>query len=87
VSAYESVCVGCPLGCPLVSDHILPTHRASAARQFPTATKTIPTCGPDHGQAGGHSIGPWPLAASQQSQLSPFRSCRIARVAPAQSYA
>jgi hypothetical protein len=24
VSACKSVCVGCPLGCPLVFDHILP---------------------------------------------------------------
>ena len=53
MSAHGSGCDGCLPGCPLVFDHILPTHPTSVARQFPAATKTIPTCGSDHGQASG----------------------------------
>src|SRR5215470_19288405 len=34
VSACKSVRVGCPLGCPLVSDRILLTQPASVAQQF-----------------------------------------------------
>jgi len=46
VSACKSVRVGCPLGCPLVPDRILPTHPASLTQQFQTATKTIARDGP-----------------------------------------
>jgi hypothetical protein len=43
VSARKPVSVGCPLGCPPVSDHIMSAHPASVARQFQSATITIPT--------------------------------------------
>jgi hypothetical protein len=65
VSAHKSVCDGCPPGCPPVSGHILPARPANLARQFPTTTKTIPTGGPDRGQASGSQHRP--LASGCQS--------------------
>jgi hypothetical protein len=81
VSACKSVYVGCPLGCPLVSDHILPAHPARVAQQFQTAIKRgqRTALDPRPGQLS-ISIDPT-VIASQQRQQSPFLSCRTAGVA------
>ena len=47
VSACQPVRVGCPLGCPLVSDHLLPAHRASVAQRSKPPPNDQPTA-PDH---------------------------------------
>jgi hypothetical protein len=47
VSACKSVCVGCPLGCPLVFDHILRAHLASMEQQSqPSARRSRGTARP-----------------------------------------
>src|SRR5215469_12040589 len=68
VSACKSVCVGCPLGCPLVSDCILLTRPASLTQQFQTAIKTIAT----------YSPGPQPRPAAQQHRSHPDRQSTAA---------
>jgi len=69
VGAHKSVCDGYPP----VSDHILPTPRqcGPAAQPPPKRSRRAART---TARPAAHNIGPWPLAASQEPQPSPFRS-------------
>jgi hypothetical protein len=80
VSAHKSVCDGCPLGCPPVSDHILPARapqmRHGSSQPPPNDPDGRP--GPRPGQRLTTSApGPWLPVRSRSPVLSAHAEMRM----------